>query len=68
MWSRVRAWSYRFETKNKLNAFLAFIFEQLGFKALNRLDHAKNDTFIDFTCIKTHEKNGRGRLGCFPMD
>ena len=44
MWSRVRAWSWRFETKNKLNASTDLIMPEMN--------------FIDFTCIKTHEKMG----------
>ena len=50
MWSRVRAWSWRFETKNKLNASTDLIMPETN--------------FIDFTCIKTHEKNGRSRMLC----
>ena len=49
-------WSYKFETTIKRNAFLAFIFNNLGFRALNRLNLPKNDTFINVTCIRGHTK------------
>ena len=44
------------ETRIKRNAFLAFIFNTLGFRTLNRLNLPKNGTFIDFTCIRGHTK------------
>ena len=57
-WSGVKAWSQKFETMFKRNAFSAFIFEYHGFGTLTHCHNAENPNFMDFTCIRIGKKMG----------
>ena len=57
-WSGVKAWSQKFETMFKRNAFSTFIFEYCGYKALSHCHNAKKPDFVDFTCIRIGQKMG----------